>query len=132
MAAIGLDLEPLAWANSTDFGREADPPPLDLRWRVQSRPRFRGEGNSDGSVGWKVRGRGEQWDLDGEQGPLPLPEGAWELDEGAAVRVARRAARGLAGGRESARSARGAAREGREWSGCAWGGHPSGQRSLPG
>ncbi|KAI5945744.1 Forkhead box protein O4 [Manis javanica] len=41
-------------AQSTDLGLEAAPVAAELWWRVQSGPRFRGEGDSDGSAGRKV------------------------------------------------------------------------------
>ncbi|KAI5933831.1 Forkhead box protein O4 [Manis javanica] len=52
-AAIGPDLEPLARPDFRELGREAAPAAADLQWRVQSGPCFGGEGDSDGSAGWK-------------------------------------------------------------------------------
>nr|XP_036865651.1 translation initiation factor IF-2-like isoform X1 [Manis javanica]XP_036865652.1 translation initiation factor IF-2-like isoform X1 [Manis javanica]XP_036865653.1 translation initiation factor IF-2-like isoform X1 [Manis javanica] len=53
-AAIGPDLEPLARPDFRELGREAAPAAADLQWRVQSGPCFGGEGDSDGSAGWKL------------------------------------------------------------------------------
>ncbi|KAI5280707.1 Forkhead Box Protein O1, partial [Manis pentadactyla] len=138
-AAIDPDLEPLPRSDFRELGREAAPAVAFLQWRFQSGPYFRGEGDSDSPAGWKVRGRGARRNPDGARGPLPPSEGAVEPDEGAAVQVARRAARGPRGreaadvggglvgprrGRELTRSAGGAAREGRVRSRCAQGGRP--------
>ncbi|KAI5930645.1 Forkhead box protein O4 [Manis javanica] len=44
-AAIGPDFRELSG--------EVPPAAADLRWRVQSGPYFEGEGDGDGSAGWK-------------------------------------------------------------------------------
>ncbi|KAI5138007.1 Forkhead Box Protein O1 [Manis pentadactyla] len=59
-AAIGSDLEPLARPDFRELSREAAPAASDLQWRVQSGPCFGGEGDSDGSAGWKARACGAE------------------------------------------------------------------------